>query len=241
MKISVVIPAFNEERLIVQTLRQVREAMGAFDAKGWASELIVCNNNSTDRTADLATAEGATVVFEPVNQIGRARNCGAQAATGDWLLFIDADSLPELALLEAVVAAIESGNYLAGGSTVRIEGDYPFTKFATGLWNRLSRWQRWVAGSFIFCETSAFREVGGFDLGLYASEEIALSKKLKLLAKTRKKKLIILHHHPLLTSARKMNLYSKREHLMFLLRTMFSGGRTLNSREACHTWYDGRR
>jgi glycosyltransferase involved in cell wall biosynthesis len=48
--------------------------MSAVDALGWSSELIVCDNNSSDRTAGIARAAGATVVFEPVNQISRARN-----------------------------------------------------------------------------------------------------------------------------------------------------------------------
>jgi glycosyltransferase involved in cell wall biosynthesis len=92
LKISVVVPAFNEEKLITASLAAIRAAMTAFTDRGWAGELIVCDNNSTDRTAELARTAGATVVFEPVNQIARARNCGAAAATGDWLVFVDADS-----------------------------------------------------------------------------------------------------------------------------------------------------
>jgi glycosyltransferase involved in cell wall biosynthesis len=95
--VSVVIPAFNEERLLGESLRQVRAAMTAFARRGWQAELIVCDNNSTDRTADVARAAGATVVFEPINQIGRARNRGAEAATGEWLIFIDADTHPLVA------------------------------------------------------------------------------------------------------------------------------------------------
>src|SRR6266700_1781345 len=76
MKISVIVPAFNEAKLIAATLRSIRAASAAFASLGWDRELIVCDNNSTDGTADLARAEGATVVFEPVNQIARARNRG---------------------------------------------------------------------------------------------------------------------------------------------------------------------
>ena len=83
LKISIIIPAFNEERLLGETLDHVKTARAAFIALGWESELIVCDNNSTDRTADIARAAGAAVVFEPVNQIARARNRGAEAATND--------------------------------------------------------------------------------------------------------------------------------------------------------------
>src|SRR5436190_9872402 len=116
MKISIIVPAFNEEKLIPETLRRISAATAAFLERGWASEVIVCDNNSTDRTAELAREAGAQVVFEPINQIGRARNTGAAAASGDWLLFIDADSHPEAELFADVVTAIQSGNCLAGGS-----------------------------------------------------------------------------------------------------------------------------
>src|ERR1700761_3437300 len=84
MNVSVVVPAYNEEKLITESLRSIKLAMKAFERIGWQTELIVCNNNSTDRTAELAEAAGARVVFEPVNQIARARNRGAAAAAGKW-------------------------------------------------------------------------------------------------------------------------------------------------------------
>ena len=55
-----------------------KSAANAFTQRGWDFELIVCDNNSTDRTAEIARAAGATVEFEPVNQIARARNSGAR-------------------------------------------------------------------------------------------------------------------------------------------------------------------
>ena len=78
MRVSVVIPAFNEEKLLPATLAAVRAAAGAFADRGWSWECVVCDNNPTDCTAELARAAGATVVFEPVNQIGRARDAGAR-------------------------------------------------------------------------------------------------------------------------------------------------------------------
>jgi glycosyltransferase involved in cell wall biosynthesis len=239
--ISVVIPAFNEERLLAESLRHVRGAMTAFARRDWQSELIVCDNNSTDRTAEIARAAGANVVFEPINQIGRARNRGAEAATGDWLIFIDADTHPSAELFDDVAAQIATGRCLAGGSTIRLEAGYRTGTAITKLWNTVSRTFRLMAGSFIFCEAAAFRKIGGFDTKLFASEEIELSKRLKKLARTERRKIVILHRHPILTSARKMHLYTPREHFKFLLKNMLTGGKSLKSREACHTWYDGRR
>src|SRR5947209_17655051 len=98
MKISVVVPAFNEERLLPGALSSIRAAMEGFARLGWESELTVCGNNSTDRTAEIARGAGAQVVFEPVNQIGRARNTGDAHASRDRLYFVDADPNPNVVL-----------------------------------------------------------------------------------------------------------------------------------------------
>jgi glycosyltransferase involved in cell wall biosynthesis len=241
LKISVIIPAFNEERRLGETLRHINAALSAFHKRGWETELIVCDNNSTDKTAEIARAAGAKVVFEPINQIARARNSGAATASGDWLIFIDADSHPSPPLFEDVADQIASGNCMAGGCTVRLDGHYPKANLLIGFWNGISRSLSFMAGSFIFCEASAFREVGGFSKELFAGEEIDLSIRLKRLARKHRKRIVILRQHPLITSARKLHLYTFREHLGFLIKASFFRNRTLSNRDDCFTWYDGRR
>ena len=236
-----VVPAFNEEKLLAASLASIRDAMSSFTAKGWVTELIVCDNNSTDRTAEIARAAGAIVVFEPVNQIGRARNCGAAAASGDWLVFVDADSHPSSELFAEVALTIESGNCLFGGVTVKMDGRHLFGRALTALWNAISRIGKYAAGSFIFCETSAFRKIGGFDNQLFANEEVDLSKRLRSVARATGKRSVILHRHPILTSDRKIRLYSSRELFRLIFRVTFTFRRTVRDREACHLWYDGRR
>ena len=241
LKISVVIPAFNEEKLISASLASVCDAMRAFAERGWESELIVCDNNSTDRTAELARAAGAMVVFEPVNQIGRARNKGAEAATGDWLIFVDADSHPSRELFGEVAAAIQSGRYLYGGATIKLDGQHRAANALTECWNLISRLKKFAAGSFIFCETAAFRRIRGFDINLYASEEIDLSQRLKKAARAEGKTGVIFRRHPMVSSSRKVQLYSSRELLSFILRASLSPRRTVRDQKACYAWYDGRR
>ena len=241
MKISIIVPAFNEEKLLPATLRSIQESSSSFKELRWENELIVCDNNSTDRTAALGRAAGAAVVFEPVNQIARARNTGARTASGDWLIFVDADSQPTPALFAEVAEQIQSGPCVAGGVVLRFEGHYPIALRLAKGWNYLSRALHYVAGSFIFCETRAFRELGGFDERLFASEEIEFSRRLKRFARARGRKIVILHRHPLLTSARKLHLYTPWEYFRFLVNTVLTGKRNLRRRDACGPWYDGRR
>jgi glycosyltransferase involved in cell wall biosynthesis len=241
LKISIVVPAFNEERLLGASLAQIKSAAQVFLQKDWEFELIVCDNNSTDRTAEIARAAGATVVFEPINQIARARNSGAAAATGGWLVFVDADSHPSMELFAEVAEQILSGKSLAGGATIRLEEKHFAAGLVTRLWNCASRFFKLLAGSFIFCEAAAFRKIGGFSHELFAAEELELSKRLKKLARETGKQIVILHRHPLVTSARKLRLYTLREHLVFFLRALFNQRRTLTNRKASYLWYDGRR
>lgn len=241
MKISIVVPAFNEEKLLAATLRSICAAAEAFHKRDWATEVIVCDNNSTDRTAEVARSEGAQVVFEPINQISRARNAGAAGATGDWLVFVDADSHPSPELFADAADAMTNGRCIGGGVTVKLDEFTPSLSFFTALWNCISRVRKWCAGSFIFCEAAAFCAIGGFSTEFFASEELDFSQRLKAFGKTKGRRLIILHHHPLVTSARKMRLYKHRDYLRLLWRMFLTQGAAVKTREACYIWYDGRR
>lgn len=242
MRVSVVIPAFNEEKLLPATLAAVGAAAEAFRARGWSWECVVCDNNSTDRTAELARAAGATVVFEPVNQISRARDAGARVATGDWLVFIDADSLPSRELFADIAERIAAGRHLGGGSTVELELGTPrYARTVCGFWNLWSRLAGWAAGSCVWVEAAAFREAGGFGMEYYAGEEVFLSRRLKRIARRRGRHFIILADHPLRTSSRKLKLYTVTEAARFFFRMLFTAGRAAKRPENCDIWYDGRR
>ena len=105
---SVVVPAYDEEALLPSTLESIRAALAAVP---WPGEIVVGDDNSKDRTAEVARAAGARVVFEPHHQIARARNAGARGAAGEWLVFVDADKVAalEAATTKADVAAVLDG------------------------------------------------------------------------------------------------------------------------------------
>jgi glycosyltransferase involved in cell wall biosynthesis len=242
MRVSVVLPAFNEEKLLPAAIAAVKAAASAFTARGWEWECVVCDNNSTDGTSAVARAAGATVVFEPVNQIGRARDAGARVATGEWLVFIDADSTPSVELFASIATRIAEGRALGGGSTVELEPGTPrYARFVCGLWNLWSRLAGWAAGSCVWVEASAFRAVGGFGTEYYAGEEVFLSRRLKSLARRSGRRFVILSDHPLRTSSRKLKLYTLTEAGRFFFRMLFTAGRAAKRPENCEIWYDGRR
>lgn len=241
MHLSIVIPAFNEARLIERTLLSITDSLEVNHQPGFTSEVIVVDNNSTDNTAELAKQAGATVVFEPINQIGRARNAGAAHAIGEWLLFLDADSLLSHGLLTDILRVIETGKYVGCGSTLRMESLPWWANLTLHLWTSVSVLCRWAAGALVVCRRDAFEAVGGFDQELYALDEIRLSKQLKQWGRERDLRFTILTKHPLETSSRKISLYSSREIAIQIFRIFFLPKKTLQDKKHLSVWYDGRR
>jgi len=241
LRLSVVIPAYNEEKLIAGTIGGLRESLrGAGFGEG-AFEIIVCDNASSDATAALAAEAGARVVFEPERQIARARNVGASWARAPWLLFLDADSWPDTALMVELLAALADDGVVAGGCTMRMD-DVPRTiGVALRAWNLTSRLCRWGAGSFIFCRRDAFQAIGGFGLDFYVAEEIDFSRRIKRWGAARGLRFRVLHRHPLLTSGRKGALYSQREIGSLMLSMLRHPRRFFRDRHLLTLWYDGRR
>lgn len=241
MKISIVVPAFNEEKFLGETLARIKAASGVFEQTGWEYELIVCDNNSNDRTAETARFAGAIVVFEPVNHISRARNSGAAAATGDWLVFVDADSHPSRALFADVAKEIQSGNCIAGGATFCWDQKHFIFELMMPILNVGFRWRRLIHGPFIFIQTAVFRKLGGFSTETFSGEDWELSRRLQKLAKETGKRFVILHRHPVVTSARRMKDYTALTPFVVLYHIFFVPRHIKVSRETARWWYDGRR
>lgn len=84
MKISVVIPAFNEEKHIAKVIKNVQDSK-------IANEIIVVDNNSTDNTSIISKEMGARTIFCKKQGKGYAMEEGIKSATGDIIVFIDGD------------------------------------------------------------------------------------------------------------------------------------------------------
>lgn len=238
MDYSIVIPAWNEEAFLPKTLTAVMAVVQKVDAQGvHRGEVIVVDNNSTDDTAAVAAEYQAKVVFEPVNQIARARNAGASVALGEALIFLDADSQCSERLLNVVLEKL-SGSCVAGGGST-IASDTPVSQSAQrgiSFWNWLSIKARLAAGCFVYCRADAFHDIGGFSNRVYAGEEIFLSRQLKRWAKRHKMTFDIVSIDPVITSSRKLQWYSSAQIIQQMLLMFIPGA--VFSKRLCKTWYD---
>jgi glycosyltransferase involved in cell wall biosynthesis len=234
--ISVLVPAYNEESRLARLLASVHSSFAVLGRKDY--ELIVCNNNSTDSTATIAQAGGARVVFESHNQIARARNTAASVATGQWLIFIDADSQMTPGLLQETLKRMVTGKYCGGGAVVAMNpAKTPFAmRIGLWLWNCISRVCCWAAGSYIFCLQKAWKEIGGFDEKYYASEEIAFSRGLKRWGRRHNMNFSIITNQTITTSSRKAKQFSTWQMIHQIMLCCLPG--SLQRRDRCKFWYE---
>jgi glycosyltransferase involved in cell wall biosynthesis len=231
---SIVIPAYNEEAHLPATLASVHVAMQQVAEPG---EIVVVDNNSTDRTAAVAQAGGARVVFEPLNQISRARNAGARVAQGAWLVFLDADTQLPAGLLVQAIANLRSGKIAGGGALMEMDAPLdPRFQRVVNIWTWVSRKFQLAAGSFVYCTKEGFDAVGGFSLKVYAGEEVFFSHAYKKWARRRGRAFRVVESPRVLTSARKMEWYSPAQ-LMGLLVMMTFFPFSMRSKKMCSFWY----
>ncbi len=236
---SIVIPAYNEAELLPNTLISLQKSMEEIRMEtNLSGEIIVVDNNSDDGTATLAEKMGATTVFEPVKCIARSRNKGAESARGQYLIFIDADTIPPTRLISEALKELSSGKICGGGSKIGfLEKDIPLTANICALiWHFLIAVWPCAAGSFVFCLKDAWKSVGGFDETFYAAEEIAFSKSLKKYGAARSQRFKNIPI-PVLTSARKFKWYGS----FGLIRKMLLIAvypNSLKSRKHCSLWYE---
>jgi glycosyltransferase involved in cell wall biosynthesis len=111
--VSVVIPCLNEEANVA---RCVREAIEALESSGLAGEVIVVDNDSDDRSAELAAAAGARVILEPRRGYGSAYLAGFAAARGAYIVMADADLTYDFGEIPNFVAKLNDGAQLVMGN-----------------------------------------------------------------------------------------------------------------------------
>ncbi len=230
--ISFIVPAHNEEALIGKTLAAIFAT--ATRVIPYQFEVIVVDDFSTDRTAAIAREYGARVVSVAHRQIAATRNSGASAATGDILVFVDADTVIRPPVLRAAIAALRNG-LVGGGCSIEIEGPLPI--YGVIMQRLISAFAPAIGlagGCFFFCTRKAFDAAGGFDPRFFAAEEVALARSLSRLGR------FIVLRQTVLTSGRKLRAHSARDLLRLGVRIARAGPAALHKREGLEFWYGPR-
>lgn len=230
--ISFVVPAFNEELELPATIAAIQSAMAGVNQD---HEIIVVDDASTDATAEVARRGGAQIVSINRRHIAAARNAGAKASRGDILLFVDADTRINARHVVDVVAALNAG-YAGGSARVITDGEIPrwarvFLKSFCAIYFAVNL----GAGAFLFTSRQNFDAAGGFDEQFFIGEEIYFSLALKRLGRFK------VLREPVVTSGRKLRMYSGRHVLGRTLSILFRGPNAARSRQKLDIWYDGKR
>ena len=116
-KVSVVLPALNEEEAIGNVIDEV--PVKELEAKGYGIEIIVVNNGSTDKTAEIASAHGAKVIDEPNRGKGRAIRTGFKSVSGDFVFMLDSDFTYPAGHITQMLELLEDGYDVVLGSRLR--------------------------------------------------------------------------------------------------------------------------
>lgn len=184
MVISVIIPAYNEERYLGQTLKSIQQAKEFLQKKDFVqTEIIVVDNGSIDSTSVLARSCGATVVEEPKHNIARVRNVGASFAKGNVLVFIDADTIVPEKLLWRINKVMASPACFGGAVDTEYRPAKSLVKIQLQLWRILGKLAGMAQGATQFSRRDVFASLLGYDESLYMGEDVNFHWRLKQFAK----------------------------------------------------------
>ena len=171
--ISVIIPAFNEESYLPDTLEAAwRSALLLRARHDVTTEVIVVDNDSTDATAKVARSLGARVVTELEHNIARVRNRGAASAHGEALVFLDADTRMPEELLPRIHQALGLPDCMGGAVDTDWQPKKRSVRAYFTLWRILGRVAQMAQGATQFCLRDAFSALGGYDESLFMGEDV---------------------------------------------------------------------
>ncbi|OFW37553.1 MAG: hypothetical protein A3J29_03195 [Acidobacteria bacterium RIFCSPLOWO2_12_FULL_67_14b] len=240
-RLSLVIPAFNEARLLPRLLDSVDAARARFTGGADAVEVIVADNASTDATASMALARGCRVATVATRMIGAARNGGAALATAPLLCFVDADTQIHPDTFNAIAGALANHRIVGGATGVTLE------RWSAGIAATYALmvplvWLTGMDTGVVFCHRDDFLRVGGYDESRHYAEDVDFLWKLKRLGWSRRQRLARLRPVKAVASTRKFDRYGDW-HYFTLMPAMAAGTfrpRSGGTAAARRYWYEDR-
>jgi glycosyltransferase involved in cell wall biosynthesis len=182
--ISFIIPCYNEEKHIKDCIRSIRKNVWYLPY-----EIIVVDNNCTDKTAKIAEKEQAFVIKETRKGVVFARQAGYQAARGRLIANIDADSKITSAWLWEALSGLSDDNVVAVTGPLEYEDVSSSLRMMTKLYYALAKISNDHIGVFLqggnaIIRKSALDEVGGYDTSIaFYGEDTMTAKRIQHLGK----------------------------------------------------------
>ena len=188
MRISVIIPALNEERAIGATIAHTLQTLAP-------DELFVVDNQSTDATMEIA-ARSARVLNGAMTR-GGGLNAAAELATGDVLLFLHADTLLPPDAESVIEKALQNPTIIGGAFRLRLDDPRPIARLVALSVNLRSAWLNTFFGDqAMFVRREVFLQSGGY-------REWSVMEDLEILSRLRRKGRLALLDAAVVTSARR--------------------------------------
>ncbi|MCA9698861.1 MAG: glycosyltransferase [Myxococcales bacterium] len=200
--IAVVIPAHNEAHYLPACLDAIDDTRARYH--GPVQIVVVCNR-CTDATPRIAAARGAKVVPDESRCLAKIRNVGVAASDTELIVTCDADSRLHPDTLHLVAAALSAGA-VGGGVDIRFDRRSPGIRTTERFLALMVRLTGVPCGAF-WTTREAFDAIGGFDETLPMGEDLDFGKRLKQWGRARALEYRRLPGAPLLTSARKFDVY----------------------------------
>jgi glycosyltransferase involved in cell wall biosynthesis len=232
-KVSVIIPAHNEEKYIGKCLDSIKTAASRIDLP---IEIVVSLNRCTDKTEYIAESYGAVTVVEDQKNIASIRNTAVKASSGDILITIDADSWMTSNMFQEVLRYLRSGRYIGGGVRIipeRISLGIIFSMLMVLPYLLKAR----ISAGMFWLLKNDFEAIGGFDEDHISVEDYFFGMKLRSLGLHNGLKYGTIRKAHIITSCRKFDKFG--DWYLFrnpkMVHQIFSG---INRKAADRFYYD---
>ncbi len=182
---SIVIPAYNEEKYLEKTLKSLKNQKTKKDY-----EIIVVDNESTDRTKEIAEKYADIVLSEKEHIISKVRQTGAKKAKGEVILSASADSIYHKNWLETHLEKYEENVVGVVGKVKPLDGDKIDEIFSDFVLDPLARVLGKIGTHFssadnLSIKKDVFKKIGGFNTKLITHEDTDLINRAKKYGKIR--------------------------------------------------------
>ena len=206
MFISIVVPAFNEGAYLGKTLANLNQAKAYLQSENnIQAEIIVVDNDSSDSTAAVARAMGATVAREELHNVARVRNTGAILSSGDVIVFVDADTLVPENLLSRIVDEMSDETCLGGAVDTDYRPAKTMIRIYLGLWRMLGKLVGMAQGATQFCRREVYTSLSGYDESLYMGEDVDFHWRMKQCAKRQNARVCLIENVHVVPSTRRFD------------------------------------